>query len=46
MRFFGGQFLWSFFGAGLGKFRQKLFAPPKFACSSTSVSEEEMGSLQ
>jgi len=27
--FFGGHFLWSFFGASLGKFGQKSFAPPK-----------------
>ena len=28
-RFFGGNFVWSSFRAGLGKFGQKSFAPPK-----------------
>ena len=35
--FFLEVIVWSVFRAGLGKFEQKSFASPKFACSYTHV---------
>jgi len=37
--FFGGHFLWSFFGQIWGNLDRILLHPEKFACSYTSVSD-------